>query len=165
MGNLEPYEIYAIRYGHLERNASANFLGGDPHDGPMPLDYFVWAITGPVGTFILDTGFQSDVGARRGREFLADPAQGLQRLGIQPAQVEDVIISHMHYDHGGNLDIKALGAGSTLYLPVFNKGAQFSAGDGHALQGDGEVDGDDESGDGTGDDDDGGENNVVDGHH
>ena len=105
MGNLEPYEIYAIRYGHLERNASANFLGGDPHDGPMPLDYFVWAITGPVGTFILDTGFQSDVGARRGREFLADPAQGLQRLGIQPAQVEDVIISHMHYDHGGNLDM------------------------------------------------------------
>ena len=87
MENPEPYEIYAIRYGHLERNASANFLGGDPHDGPMPLDYFVWAITGPGGTFILDTGFQADVGARRGREFLADPAEGLRAIGVQPAQV------------------------------------------------------------------------------
>ena len=42
---------------------------------------------------------------------------------------------------GGNMDLKYLGIGSTLYLPVFNKGAQFFTGDGHAVQGDGEVDG------------------------
>ena len=40
---------------------------------------------------------------------------------------------------GGNMDNKELRPGSTLYLPVFNKGALFYAGDGHALQGDGEV--------------------------
>jgi acetamidase/formamidase len=42
---------------------------------------------------------------------------------------------------GGNLDFKHLIAGSTLYLPVFNEGALFYTGDGHACQGDGEVDG------------------------
>ena len=42
---------------------------------------------------------------------------------------------------GGNLDIKDLGAGSTLYLPVFHPGARFYAGDPHAVQGDGEVSG------------------------
>jgi acetamidase/formamidase len=42
---------------------------------------------------------------------------------------------------GGNLDFKHLVAGSTLYLPVFNEGALFYTGDGHACQGDGEVDG------------------------
>ena len=41
---------------------------------------------------------------------------------------------------GGNMDNKDLVAGSTLYLPVFNKGALFQAGDGHAAQGHGEVD-------------------------
>jgi|GEM_PF-3975553 len=41
--------------------------------------------------------------------------------------------------HGGNMDIKGLVPGTTLYLPVFNEGAQFSAGDGHDAQGDGEV--------------------------
>ncbi len=41
--------------------------------------------------------------------------------------------------HGGNMDNKELVAGTTLFLPVFNPGALFSAGDGHAVQGDGEV--------------------------
>ena len=40
---------------------------------------------------------------------------------------------------GGNLDVRELCAGSRLYLPVFNHGARFSCGDGHAAQGDGEV--------------------------
>lgn len=40
---------------------------------------------------------------------------------------------------GGNLDVRELCAGSRLYLPVFNEGALFSCGDGHAAQGDGEV--------------------------
>ena len=40
---------------------------------------------------------------------------------------------------GGNLDVRELCTGSTLYLPVYNRGALFSCGDGHAAQGDGEV--------------------------
>src|SRR5262249_38693723 len=42
---------------------------------------------------------------------------------------------------GGNLDFRQLTAGATLYLPVFNEGALFYIGDGHACQGDGEADG------------------------
>ena len=51
------FEITAIRYGHHHRNAAANFIGGDEHDGPMPLDYYIWAIKGPTKTYLLDTGF------------------------------------------------------------------------------------------------------------
>ncbi len=40
---------------------------------------------------------------------------------------------------GGNMDVRELCAGATLYLPVLNRGALFSAGDAHAAQGDGEV--------------------------
>lgn len=42
---------------------------------------------------------------------------------------------------GGNIDLKQLTKGATLYLPVYNSGALFFTGDGHAVQGDGEVDG------------------------
>ena len=42
---------------------------------------------------------------------------------------------------GGNIDLKQLTTGATLYLPVFNTGALFYTGDGHAAQGDGEIDG------------------------
>jgi len=41
--------------------------------------------------------------------------------------------------HGGNMDTRHLTAGATLFLPIFHPGAQFSIGDGHAAQGDGEV--------------------------
>jgi len=57
------YDLFAIRYGHHHRTASHNFISGDPHDGPMPLDYFVWAIVGQNWSFVFDTGF--DAPARR----------------------------------------------------------------------------------------------------
>jgi glyoxylase-like metal-dependent hydrolase (beta-lactamase superfamily II) len=99
------YEVYAIRYGHLDRTAAHNFIGGDPHDGPMPLDYYVWAIVGASGVFVLDTGFDAETGAARGRTLVRPVAEGLATIGIDPAQVRDVIISHMHYDHSGNHDL------------------------------------------------------------
>jgi len=102
MSTPEPYELYAIRYGYHNRPASANFIGGDPHDGPMPLDYFIWAIVGNGRTFVLDTGFDAEVAKRRQRDLTRSPAEGLKTIGIDPNKVEDVIISHMHYDHAGN---------------------------------------------------------------
>jgi len=96
------YELYAIRYGHLDRTATHNFLGGDAHDAPMPLDYYVWAIVGEERTFVLDTGFDAATGAARGRTLVRPVEAGLAALGIDPATVQDVIVSHMHYDHAGN---------------------------------------------------------------
>lgn len=99
------YEVYAIRYGHHDRNAAANFIGGDPHDGPMPLDYFVWAIVGKSRTFVFDTGFDAKVADRRQRNLLRPVGEGLKMIGIDPDKVEDVIISHMHFDHAGNHEL------------------------------------------------------------
>lgn len=109
----DAYEVYAVRYAHHERRASENFYGGDPHDGPMPLDYFVWAIAGESRTFILDTGFDAAMARKRGREFLTPPGEGLKMIGIHPDAVKDVIISHMHYDHTGN---NALFPNATYHL-------------------------------------------------
>jgi len=103
--SADTYEIYAVRYARHDRKASENFYGGDPHDGPMPLDYFVWAIVGANRTFILDTGFDEAMAKKRGREFLKAPREGLLAVGVDPASVQDVIISHMHYDHAGNNDL------------------------------------------------------------
>ena len=105
MATSDAYEVYAVRYAHHPRRASENFLGGDPHNGPMPLDYFVWAMVGPEKTFVLDTGFDPETGKKRGRQHLRSPGDGLKLIGVEPKEVEDVIISHMHYDHAGNHDL------------------------------------------------------------
>jgi acetamidase/formamidase len=61
-------------------------------------------------------------------------------MGVAPEAAKGRITSVAPGVHAGNLDNKELGAGSILYLPVYVPGALFSAGDGHAAQGDGEVD-------------------------
>jgi acetamidase/formamidase len=59
-------------------------------------------------------------------------------MGVAPPAEWGTITSIVPQPHGGNLDIKELGAGATVYFPVYNAGGMFSTGDGHALQGDGE---------------------------
>jgi glyoxylase-like metal-dependent hydrolase (beta-lactamase superfamily II) len=101
----EPqYEVYALKYAHHARRASENFIGGDPHDGPMPLDYFVWLVRGEGREIVVDTGFSAAMAAKRGREHLRCPAESLQLLGVDATRVKDVVITHLHYDHVGNFE-------------------------------------------------------------
>jgi acetamidase/formamidase len=61
-------------------------------------------------------------------------------IGVSPAPEAGRLSSNPPGRHAGNLDNRELIAGSTLYIPVFARGALFEIGDGHAAQGDGEVD-------------------------
>ena len=98
------YEIYAIRYAHHDRPASENFIGLDSHES-QPLDYFVWAVVGGGKTFVVDTGFDEAAGKKRNREMLKPVREGLSAIGVDPAAVPDVIITHLHYDHCGNHEL------------------------------------------------------------
>jgi len=61
-------------------------------------------------------------------------------MGVAPAPELGRVSSNPPGRHAGNLDNRELVVGSTLYIPVFVRGALFEIGDGHAAQGDGEVD-------------------------
>src|SRR5258708_14059841 len=93
------YELFAIRYATRDARRGAHFIGGDPHDGPMPMDYFVWVARGGGRTFVIDTGFKAEVARERKRTFLRDPVETLGLLGIDADTVEGVILTHLHYDH------------------------------------------------------------------
>ena len=97
----EIYEVYAIKYATRNAKRSDHFVGGDPHDAPMPMDYFVWVVRNSARTFVIDTGFTREVGEARKRTFLRSPAEGLAMLGVDAKAVMDVIITLMHYDHVG----------------------------------------------------------------
>lgn len=99
------YSTYAIKYAQHERMARENFIGGDIHDGPMPMDYFVWAIVGEKHTIVVDTGFDEAMASKRGREIVHPVEEGLAKIGIDRTTVTDVVITHMHYDHAGNHDL------------------------------------------------------------
>jgi len=103
--DLPEYEVYALRYAHREARRAEHFVGGDPHDGPMPMDYFIWVIRGDGRVIVVDCGFNAEVAARRGRTLLQTPSEALALLDIDPDVVPDVVITHLHYDHVGNLDL------------------------------------------------------------
>lgn len=100
---VDPYAIYAIRYATRMAPAPECFLGAETDEPPRRMDYFIWVITNSTATVILDTGFNAKVAQKRGREYLHSPIDSLQALGIHPDSVDRVIISHMHYDHIGNV--------------------------------------------------------------
>src|SRR5262249_30485538 len=81
------------------------FIGGDPHEGVLPMDYFVWVARNSSHTVVIDTGFDAAAAERRERQLLCHPREGLHRLGIDCTRVRHVIITHLHYAHAGNLQL------------------------------------------------------------
>ncbi len=95
------YELYAIRYATRDGTRATTFIG-DPHDGPLRMDYFVWVAKSKTRSFVIDTGFTAEMAVRRGREYLRCPVDSLKLVGLDAATVSDVVLTHLHYDHAGN---------------------------------------------------------------
>jgi glyoxylase-like metal-dependent hydrolase (beta-lactamase superfamily II) len=104
---VPEYEVFAIRYASVERRAADNFLmpgPQDPHDGPMALDFYYWVIRGHGRVVLVDTGFSAASARQRNRTLDVTPEQALARLGLDCGDVTDVVLTHLHYDHAGNID-------------------------------------------------------------
>ncbi|WBU52399.1 N-acyl homoserine lactonase family protein [Paracoccus sp. SCSIO 75233] len=98
----DVYEAFAVRYAEGDRNGAEVFIGGDPHDQPIPISYYIWILCNSSRTIVVDTGFDEVSARKRKRKISRPVAEGLEALGIDRNAVTDVIISHMHYDHAGN---------------------------------------------------------------
>ncbi len=132
--STSTYEIYAVKYATRAAQRKDNFVGGDPHDAPMPMDYFVWAVRNRDRLIVVDTGFDAEMAAKRKRTFLRTPREGLALLGIDALQVKDVVLTHLHYDHVGTFndfpaakfhlqdDEMAYATGRHMRHPRFNHG-------------------------------------------
>jgi glyoxylase-like metal-dependent hydrolase (beta-lactamase superfamily II) len=103
------HRVIAVRYAERETRLSEVYYGwhvyGEP-DEPIPMTYYFWIIQPPSGPpIIVDTGFDPAFAAGLGRRALCPPAEALERLGVDVTAVEQVVVTHLHYDHIGNLDL------------------------------------------------------------
>ena len=103
MTAVEEYELYAIRYATRDARRADHFIGGDPHDAAMPMDYYVWLARNAERSVLVDIGCSREVAERRGRTYLCSPDDVLHDMSVDPKSLSDVVITHLHYDHVGNL--------------------------------------------------------------
>jgi glyoxylase-like metal-dependent hydrolase (beta-lactamase superfamily II) len=101
-----PYEVHAVRYATLESSKSELYYRhqsyGEP-DGAVEMAYYFWLLRNGDETIVVDCGFDPEAGARRGRDCLCAPVEALRSLGVEPESVSSLIVTHLHYDHIGNL--------------------------------------------------------------
>jgi glyoxylase-like metal-dependent hydrolase (beta-lactamase superfamily II) len=102
---MQPFELFAIRYARNgPRRNIQNVIGGDLHESDSDLDYFVWVAKRSDRVFLIDTGMSGQVAQRRGEDHYRVPADAIRMLDLDPTQIEDIILTHLHYDHAGTLD-------------------------------------------------------------
>lgn len=131
-----PGDALRVQIERIEFGADWGFCAFRPLAGTLPEDFpYSRVLHIPV-----------DRAARTGRlpfgpggalDLPLSPFFGV--MGVAPPPAWRTVSSKEPRAHGGNLDNKELGEGATLWLPVHVEGANFSAGDGHGVQGDGEV--------------------------
>lgn len=132
VAGAEPGDTLEVRVEKIELGADWGFCGHRPLAGTLPEDF--------PHRFLSHIAIDRAAGTCRlpwGTELALSPFFGV--MGVAPPPAYGAISTKEPREHGGNLDNKEVGAGSTLFLPVWVPGANFSAGDGHGVQGDGEV--------------------------
>jgi acetamidase/formamidase len=132
VAGAQPGDMLEVHVDRIELGADWGYCGFRPLLGTLPEDF--------PDRFLTHIPIDR---ARRmaqlpwGTELPLAPFFGV--MGVAPPPNYGAISTKEPREHGGNLDNKELGEGATLFLPVWVEGANFSAGDGHGVQGDGEV--------------------------
>ena len=100
------YEVYAVEYAVLPQFPVSALVSGADKDRKLDIAMLVWVVRGGGHVVLFDSGFyrQKFLQEWKPRSFVR-PSQAVGRLGIKPADVTEVIISHAHWDHVDGADL------------------------------------------------------------
>jgi glyoxylase-like metal-dependent hydrolase (beta-lactamase superfamily II) len=103
----DKYQVYAVRFATIKNFSAASLIAGGDRARRLDIAMTLWVLKGADGRVALvDSGFHRE---RYFKQFtVADyisPAEAIAPLGLKPADVTDIFLSHMHWDHAGGLDL------------------------------------------------------------
>lgn len=100
----DKWEVYALKYGSsAKRVRTDSFIFDVDYSKQHVIDYFIWILKNGDRTILVDTGFDADEAAVRNRSLMRTPGEAVRDFGINPDDIDTVIITHLHYDHAGGL--------------------------------------------------------------
>jgi len=104
----DNYEVTIVKFGTRSTTKSdvyLNFHINELADDPIEMDYFFWVVRNSERTLLVDTGFSKRGGEVRNRTFLISPLAAYEALGVDVDSTLDIVVTHAHYDHIGNLNL------------------------------------------------------------
>ena len=100
------YEIYALRYATIPDFRVSGLVAGADSARKLDIAMMVWLVRGRGRNILVDSGFYREQFFRQWQvtDFVK-PSDALQRVGLKPEEISDVIVTHMHWDHADGMDL------------------------------------------------------------
>jgi glyoxylase-like metal-dependent hydrolase (beta-lactamase superfamily II) len=99
------YKIYALKYAGPFISSVAMVIWNTDWDKTIQRSYYIWAVQGGGQTVVFDCGVRPALAAERKLGGYVSPDKMLERIGIDAKKVEHLVISHIHFDHNGGLEL------------------------------------------------------------
>ncbi|MBO9202096.1 MULTISPECIES: N-acyl homoserine lactonase family protein [Niastella] len=104
----KQYEVYALKFASsAHRWPIADWVDKGPKNDSVQIDFMIWLIKGNGRTVLVDAGFLNDI--PDAKEFTivnyVRPDSTLQKMGLKPTEITDIILSHPHWDHIDGLNL------------------------------------------------------------
>jgi glyoxylase-like metal-dependent hydrolase (beta-lactamase superfamily II) len=100
------YEVYAIRYATIPDFAVSGLVAGAEAGRKLDIAMMVWLVRGGGRNILVDSGFYRDQFFKQWHVAgFAKPSDAVQRAGVNPEDITDVIVTHMHWDHADGMDL------------------------------------------------------------
>ena len=105
--DADKYEVYAVRYATLANFRVASLIAGADPARRLDIAMMIWVVKGIDGRIaIVDSGFHRE---QYFRQFTVKdyvkPSDAIAALGLKPENVSDLLLTHMHWDHAGGIDL------------------------------------------------------------
>ena len=104
----KKYEVYALKFASSSPPwPISNWVDKGPKDDSVQIDFMIWLIKGNGKTILVDAGFLNDIPDAKEFDIVSyiRPDSTLQKLGLKPTDITDIILSHPHWDHIDGLDL------------------------------------------------------------
>jgi glyoxylase-like metal-dependent hydrolase (beta-lactamase superfamily II) len=105
--DVDKYEVYAVRFATLANFPLSSLVAGADRERRIDIAMMIWVLKGVDGRVaIVDTGFHRERYFTQFtvKDYIA-PSEAIAPLGLKPADVTDILLSHMHWDHAGGIDL------------------------------------------------------------
>jgi glyoxylase-like metal-dependent hydrolase (beta-lactamase superfamily II) len=100
----DVWEIHALKYAERnERTRNDSFMMDPHHQTQHDMDYYVWLLSNGERSILVDTGYDRNEAEARNRPIEQAPAEMLEAFGYPAFRIDEIILTHLHYDHAGSL--------------------------------------------------------------